>query len=60
MVAGLVHGRGVVEAAVDERVEDLLALADVGQGISVYDDQVGELAGLERSEVGVETQILRT
>src|SRR6266508_5332852 len=59
MVAQLVHGGGVEETAVDDGVEDLLALADVGQGISVDHDEIGELAGLERPQIGVETQITR-
>src|SRR6266511_3370686 len=59
MVARLVHGGGVVETAVDDGVEYLLALADVGQGISVDHDEIGELAGLERPQIGVETQITR-
>src|SRR6266540_1944675 len=59
MVARLVHGGGVEEAAVDDGVEDPLAPADVSQGISVDHDEIGELAGLERSQIGVETQITR-
>src|SRR6266542_5463943 len=59
MVAQLVHGGGVEETTVDDGVEDLLALADVGQGISVDHDEIGELAGLERPQIGVETQITR-
>ena len=59
MVARLVHRGGVVEAAVDHGVEHLLALADVRQRISVHDDQVGELSGLQRTDVGIEAQVLR-
>src|SRR5690606_17663267 len=46
----LVHRRGVVQPAVDHRVGDALAVADVFERVAVDHDQVGELAWLERAD----------
>src|ERR1700758_4549132 len=43
----LVEGVGVIEAAVFHDLGDALAIADIGAGVGVEDDQVGELAGFE-------------
>jgi hypothetical protein len=50
-LAALVHGRGVVEAAVDHGPCDLLGLAEVLERVALDDDDVGELAGLEPADV---------
>jgi len=58
MVADLVHGIGVEEAAVDHDKIDVLRLPQVLQRIPVDHDEVGELTLLQRSEVAVQSEVL--
>ena len=53
MVSDLVHGRGIVETAVDHRVDDLLRVAEILQRVAVHDDEIGQLSGFQGSEVSV-------
>src|SRR6186997_2532169 len=59
VVADLVQRRGVVEAAVEHHHADRLRVADVLERIPVQDDQVRELARLDRSDLLVQPQRAR-
>ena len=56
-VADFVHGGGIVEAAVEHGVGDVLALADVFEGVAVDDDEVSQLAGLDAAELVVHAEV---
>src|SRR5690625_1108316 len=54
----LVHRPPIEEPAVDHDVPHALRVADVLERVRVEDDEVGELAGLDRAEVLVEAEVL--
>ena len=51
VVADLVHGGGVEDAAVDDGVAHRVGVADVLERVGVEDDEVGELARLQRADL---------
>ena len=59
MAANLVHGRRIVEPAVQHDASDRIAVADVVERIAVQDHEIGQLAGFERAEILVEAEIAR-
>lgn len=58
-VAGddLVHRRRLVEPTVEHDVLDLVGMADILQRIVPQDDEVGQLARLDRAEIVVEAEM---
>ena len=55
----LVQARQRVEAAVLHHVDDAVGLADVDGRVAVDDDQVGQLADLQRADVLVHAEVVR-
>ena len=52
----LVHGRRFIESAVQHGGVDVLALAEVFEGIAVENDQVREFAALQGADIAVQAQ----
>jgi hypothetical protein len=56
---GLVQRRCLVQTAVQHYPVHLVRVPDVDERVRIEHHEVGELAGLERTEVTVETELLR-
>src|SRR5690606_21698039 len=54
----LVHRLRIEDPATDDRVPDGIALANVREHVAFDHGEVGELAGLDRSQVAVEAEVL--